>query len=87
MRPDGSDKQLISGASELFSPGKVPLKSSYGAPSLVIGRTEVLSDVGHEDLQRMEGGCLVLDEEVEGQNKANTVRFPSHVTVINRDDL
>ena len=56
MRPDSSDKQLISGASELFSPGQVPLKSSYRAPKLVIGGTGVLSDVGHEDLQRMEGG-------------------------------
>ena len=56
MRPDSSDKQLRSGTSELFSPGQVPLKSSYGEPGLVIGGTGVLSDVGHEDLQRMEGG-------------------------------
>ena len=56
MRSDSSDKQLISGASELFSPGQVPLKSSYRAPKLVIGGIGVLSDVGHEDLQRMERG-------------------------------
>ena len=55
MRPDGSDKQLRSGTSELFSPGQVPLKSSYGAPGHVIGGTGVLSDVRHEDLRRLEG--------------------------------
>ena len=55
MRPDSSDKQLISGASE-FSRGQVPLNSFYGAPKLVIGGTRVLSDVGHKDLRRMEGG-------------------------------
>ena len=56
MRPDSSDKQLRSGASELFSPGQVPLKSSYRAPNLVIGGIGVHSDVGHEELWRMEGG-------------------------------
>ena len=56
MWPDGSDKQLRSGASELFSPGKAPLESSYGTPRLVINGTGVLSDVGHEDLWWLEGG-------------------------------
>ena len=64
MRPDSSDKQLISVASELFSPGQVPLKSSYRAPGLAIGGTGVLSDVRHEDRRRMEGGGLILGEEV-----------------------
>ena len=50
MRPDGSDKQLRSGTSELFSPGQVPLKCSHRAPGLVIGGTGVLSNVEHEDL-------------------------------------
>ena len=63
MRPDGSDKQLRSGTSELFSPGQVPLKCSHRAPGLVIGGTGVLSDVGHEDLRGMKGGRLILGEE------------------------
>ena len=58
MWPDGSDKKLKSGASELFSPGQVPLPygSPYGTPRLVVGRTGVLGDVRHEELRRLEGG-------------------------------
>ena len=56
MWPDGSDKQLRSGASELFSPGQVPLESPYETPRLVIGRSGVVGDVGYKDLWRLEGG-------------------------------
>ena len=57
MWPDGSNKQLRSGVSELiFSPGHVPFESPYRTPRLVVGRTRVLSDVRHKDFRRMEGG-------------------------------
>ena len=55
MWPNRSDKQLRGGASELFSPGQVPLESPYGTPRLVVGGTGVLGDVGHENLRRLEG--------------------------------
>ena len=56
MWPDSSDKQLRSGASELFSPGEVPHENPYGKLRLVVNSTGVLGDVEYKDLRSLEGG-------------------------------
>ena len=68
----------------MFSFAKVPIQGPDWTPGLIIGESREFGDtcIWNKDVRRLERCQLVLGEKADDRNQADTVRFPSDVTIV-----